>query len=497
MSLSGAARLSSGIGGLDDVLRGGFLKGGLYIIQGPPGAGKTTFGNQICFHHTRDLPGAVGSALYVTLLAESHARMLQNVSGLSFFDLSRIPDRLAYLNGLLVLRQEGLRGLLDLLRREIVARGTTMLVLDGIVSVVHLAKTEHDYNEFLHELQSVALATDCTMFMLTSGAGSRISAEYTMVDGIVELDVQLFGWASESILQVTKLRGSDYLHGRHAYQISDDGLTIYPRIESLFARPSREDPGVGARTTCGNDGLDRLLGGGLPEASTTVVLGPSGIGKTTLGLQFLAASVAKAPGLLFGFYETPARITAKCRQVCPSLGPLLASGGVRMVWHPPTDGLLDAYGAQILSLVRTHGTRRLFIDGLGALQAASSDPRRMGHFLTALMNELRVLGVTTLFTLEVADIIGPNMRAPIGDLSNLAENLVLLRYVELRSSLHRLMSVLKVRDSDFDPSLTEFTTSAQGLMLQADPLSAERIMRRVSSATGGAPEAEAAPRLDP
>jgi circadian clock protein KaiC len=119
----------------------------------------------------------------------------------------------------------------------------------------------------------------------------------------------------------------------------------------------------------------------------------------------------------------------------------------------------------------------LFIDGLGAFQqAAGSEPGRIGNFLTVLMNEMRVLGVTTLYTLEVPDLMGPTIRTPIGDLSSLAENLLMLRFVERRSRLYRLVSILKVRDSQFDPSLHEYVTSNQGLAIDVTSDSAERIM---------------------
>jgi circadian clock protein KaiC len=99
----------------------------------------------------------------------------------------------------------------------------------------------------------------------------------------------------------------------------------------------------------------------------------------------------------------------------------------------------------------------------------------MGHFLNALTNELRVRGVTTVYTLEVTDIIGPTIRAPISDLSSLAENMILLRFVQLRSRLYRLISILKVRDSAFDQSLYEFVTTDRGLVIESSFESAEAI----------------------
>jgi len=264
---------------------------------------------------------------------------------------------------------------------------------------------------------------------------------------------------------VVKLRGTSYLRGRHAFRITDDGLVVYPRIEALLARPTRPDQG-GIRTiSSGVDRLDAMLGSGLPMASTTMVMGSSGTGKTTLGLQFLSCCREDEPGLMLGFYETPARIGAKVDELCRPLRGLLDRGTVEVLWQPPTDGLLDAYGDLLLEAVRRRGVRRLFIDGLGAFQRAAAEPLRMGQYLTALMNELRVLEVTTVYTLEVPDIIGPYIRAPIGDLSILADNLILMRYIERQARLHRLISVLKVRNSDFDPWLHEYITSSRGLRI--------------------------------
>ena len=230
-SISGFDRLPSGIAGLDTILNGGFLKGGLYIVQGPPGAGKTTFGNQICFNH---IAGGA-KALYLTLLAEYHARMMQHLGSMSFFDMTKIPDQLSYLNGLRVLRDEGLKGLLTLLRREITTRGISLLVLDGIVTARRTLEDDQAFSEFVHELQAIAIATDCTMFMLTSAQGIKTTPEHTMVDGIIELSDRTMGWASESVMKVIKFRGSGVLRGLHTFKITGDGSTDRGAAGPAFA----------------------------------------------------------------------------------------------------------------------------------------------------------------------------------------------------------------------------------------------------------------------
>ena len=123
--------------------------------------------------------------------------------------------------------------------------------------------------------------------------------------------------------------------------------------------------------------------------------------------------------------------------------------------------------------------KRLFIDGLNAFQSASVEPVRLRQYLTALVNELRVLGVTTVFTLVVPDLSAPFIRGPTdGEILNLADNLILLRYVEVRSRLHRLISLFKVRDSAFDSAAHQYVTSGEGLRIEDTSDSAETILAR-------------------
>lgn len=455
-------RVPTGVPGLDTILGGGFLQGGVYIIQGTPGTGKTTLANQIVFNHA----AYGGQALYTTLLTEYHDRLMQHLGGMSFFDAARIPDQVSYLNGFGPLRRDGYQALRDLLRREVMKHKATILILDGFATAQHKEVEEQDLNEFIHELQGIAIATDCTMFLLSTALGTQEMPEYPIVDGIVELSDQLLGWSSESTLQVLKLRGTSYLRGRHAFRITGNGLLVYPRIEALLARPSRQEPDARGTVPSGIGRLDTMLGGGLSAASTTMVMGPSGVGKTTLGLQFLSQCSNGEPGLLFGFYETPARLRVKVDRVCQPLGALLDSGLVEALWQPPTDGLLDAYGERLLENVRRRGVQRLVIDGLGAFQSAAADPVRLNQYLAALMNELRALGVTTVYTFTVPDMTGPYIREPVRDLTVPSDNLILMRYVEMGSRLHRLISVLKVSNSDFDPSLYEYVTTGQGLRIE-------------------------------
>ena len=467
-------RIATGVPGLDTVLRGGFLRGGIFIVQGSPGAGKTILGNQICFHHA----AKGGRALYVTFLAENHARMLLHIGQLGFFEEAIIPDHLYYISAFRVLEQEGLAAVLNLLRREVQARAASLLVLDGLSVIEETAGSGHEFKKFIHELQAQAAIADCAMLLLTGV--SQISAEHTLVDGVIELQTKLYGRHAERVLQVHKLRGSGYLRGEHSFRITDEGIVVYPRTEALLAHPSIPDKVTGPPVSTGVAQLDRIMGGGFPQHSTALLVGPPGVGKTTLGLHFLSECNQDNPGLLFGFYETPAAICDKAKVLGLPLERLIAEGHVDVVWQPTTEGLLDETCDRLVAALERRGVRRLFIDGIQGFERLAPEAERLSHIFSAFSSEFRGRGISTLFTAE-ADLIGPVLGLPFSGLSLrgvscIAEIILVMRYVELRSQLHRMISVVKVRDAEIDCALHRFSISGNGIVIEPDSTAAEEIL---------------------
>jgi circadian clock protein KaiC len=466
-------RVPTGIPGLDTVMRGGFLKAGIYILRGDPGTGKTIFGNQFCFNHV----AAGQRAVYVTLLAETHDRMMQHMQTMSFFERAQIPDGVYYVNGFRILEEDGIKGFINFLRHEIRTNNATLLVLDGLIATAESSGSDRDFKRFIHELQAHIAIEGCTALLLTNGRRDAYHPEHTMVDGLIELHDVLFGTQAERELEVRKLRGTDALRGRHSFRITNGGLVVYPRIEALLARPSAHDQWPDERCATGVNQLDAMLGGGIPRGTTTLVLGASGSGKTSLGLHFLSQSSAQEPGLLFGFYEMPLRLRLKAARIGIKIDDLIEQGYLDILWHPPTEDILDALGNRLLDAVRQRRVKRLVIDGLLGFQEIAADrPHRIGRFLTALANELRVSNVTTFYTAETRNLIGAGIESPTIGLSTIAENLMLLRYVEIRSQLRRLISIVKMRDSDFDSSLREFRITSAGIELAHTFDSAEAIL---------------------
>src|SRR4051794_24865111 len=466
-------RVSSGLPGLDAVLRGGFLKAGIFIIQGSPGAGKTILANQICFHHA-----AHGErVLYVTLLAESHSRMLLHIGQLGFFDATLIPHRIYLVSAFQVLEESGIRGLLELLRREVQSYEASILVVDGLVSVEETAGSAREYKKFIHEMQAQAALADCTIFMLSNS--QPVAVEHTMVDGVIELQSKLYGRRAERHLEVYKMRGTGYLRGQHSFQITDQGIVVYPRTEALLRLPSGQ-PKIGPPIATGVTKLDHMTGGGIPSSCTALLTGPPGIGKTTLGLHFLSQCNGDCPGLHFGFYETPEAISDKANALGLPLKSLMEQGHVEVLWQPTTEGILDEACHRLLEAVKRRRVQRLFIDGLEGFERLTTDRERLGHIFAAFSNELSALGVTTVYTSE-ADLIGsvsglPLSHLPLQGVSCIAESILVMRYVELRAQLHRVLAVLKVRDSVIDPAFHRFTITGTGISIEEEASGAEQIL---------------------
>ncbi|HEN8798192.1 TPA: serine/threonine protein kinase [Pseudomonas putida] len=455
-------RLVTGIEGLDALLKGGLVAGSSYIIQGPPGAGKTILANQLACGHVR----SGGRVLVATLLSESHERLFQYLATLDFFDPALVGDQIQFVSAFDTLEQEGLDAVVRLLRQEIARQQASLLIVDGVLNARVRAETALDTKKFVSELQGHAAFAGCTLLLLTSARLDEGSPEHTMVDGVIELGEQLVGSRAVRHVQLRKTRGSAALSGRHECLIDEAGMHVFPRLESLFSHPSQMGNANLGRVTSGVADLDEMLDGGLATGSVSLLIGPSGIGKTSLGLAFLGASSVQAPGLHFGFYETPERLRSKAASLGYDFTAMEQGGSLQLFWQPTTEGLLDQVGARLLKQVEAHGSKRVLIDSLGAFSRLAIDPTRLNAFFRALAGELRARDVSVMLTWEMRDIFGSEISAPAPDLSSIVDNLVLMRFVELDSQLRRMLSILKVRDSHHDPALHELLIGPQGINLR-------------------------------
>jgi circadian clock protein KaiC len=463
-------RLPTGIEQLDIVLEGGLLKGSSYIAAGAPGAGKTILGNQICFNHI----AAGGRAVYLTLLTESHGRMLAHLGTMSFFDPDAVAKTMHYVSGYDLLRKEHLKGLLTLVRKEIKRHRATLLVIDGLVRVGAFAGTVVEFKQFIHEMNVLLAFTGCTALLLTdSTAGDFGYPARTMVDGLIELSDMMDGVRAVRELTVSKFRGSGYLRGAHFFEIDEGGIHLYARLEARLAQPSRVPAPISSRLEFGIAGLDRMMGGGTPEGTTTMVLGSSGTGRTILGLHFLAAGFEKRePGLYFGFYESPPRLLQKGDQLGLQLTKNAGKGLFEIVWQPAGELIMDALAERLLETVVRRKIKRVVIDGLVGFEESTVRTERLSQFFKALTNELRGLGVTTVVTEELRELLAMDIKAPLSASAGVVENIIVLRRLEIAFELKRAIAVLKTRETAHDDKVRELSITDRGLEVR-EPFAAQ------------------------
>lgn len=455
-------RLESGIEGLDTLLKGGLIAGASYIIQGRPGSGKTILANQIGFNHIkRD-----GRVLFATLLAEPHDRLFQFLSTLSFYDEAEVNQRIQFVSAFDTLENDGLDAVVKLLRREISRQKSSLLILDGLLNARSKADSPLDTKQFISELQGHAAFAGCTVLFLTSSQLDDGSPEHTMVDGVIEMGEETISQKTVRRIRLRKTRGSGAIAGAHEFEITENGITVYPRIESILTGPALVDTGDFSLISSGIPTLDAQIGGGLMSSSVTLMMGPSGAGKTSVGTQFLAAATPEAPALYFGFHESPSRLRMKAQALGLDFAGLEQSGALHLSWNSASAGLIDRLAYDLLYVVKEKGIKRVFIDSLLAMARVAVDQSRVLEIFTAVLGELRSRDVTVMATWEIQHLFNerPIISAP--ELSGVMDNLLFIQFGYKEVELQRQLSILKIRDSAYDPALLEVVMGNAGIELK-------------------------------
>ncbi len=460
-------RMPTGVPGLDDVLGGGLPAGRSCLIAGFPGTGKTTLGNQMAFSHA----ASGGSVIYATIHAETHDVMLANLRDFISYDSSIPGDRIRYLNLLSTLNSDGLDGVLTTLRREAQAVSATLLLIDSSIVGDELAPSSIDLRRFAQLIEVQSALLDCTsVLLLNSERPEQLQPLAAHANGVIMLSNALLDSRHVRLLEVTKLRGAEHLDGVHEFSITRRGVTVHPRLESLVGRKRPPERPVEKLET-GVRGLDAMLGGGLVARSSTLVIGTPGAGKTLLGLSFVAAGAAQGQrGLIVGFHETEDELMSTGNGIGLGLEAHISSQQVQVQWNPPLDVSADAWAWRLLARVEADRPQRVFIDAVTDVQRFFSSPRRLSAFLVALTNELRAQGTTVIFAAEIDAYVDDRLIVPVPAASATMDNAILLRHIELRSELRRLVCVLKARQAATEYGIRELVIGEDGISV-SEPFS--------------------------
>jgi circadian clock protein KaiC len=284
--------------------------------------------------------------------------------------------------------------------------------------------------------------------------------EFAIADGIIELARSELGSHDERYLRVFKLRGSAYRQGSHAFDITPHGLKVYPRLVSPPAAASYQRSSN--RIPSGVPGVDRMLAGGIPEGSATLIAGPTGSGKTTMAVQFIIEGLRRGERcLLINFQENPTQLAHQVEQISGLLD-AEARGRLELLYYSAVELSIDRIVVSIFEALNQSPIRRVVIDSIGDLGTAAGDPQRMHDYLYALVQHFAVKGVSSVLTLETDPPILVNDVAQ-GRLSHMTDNIVFLDIRTRNDVVGRTIRIAKARGVAHDLQPRDAQIDTRGL----------------------------------
>jgi circadian clock protein KaiC len=453
-------RTRSGNAQLDAILGGGLPPDAVNLVVGPPGTGKTMLVQQFVFSNaTAERP-----ALYFSTVSEPLDKLVRYGQMLSFFDSRRVGSEVYYedLGG--VMDRRGLGAVLESIEDAVRRYRPGIVVIDSFRALRSYAG-EEEFRTFLHALAGRASAYPASHFWIGEYTADDITLapEFAVADAIISMSGRKDGTRSARELEVLKLRGSDFLSGRHAYRLTSDGVQVFPRL----ADPVGLDlyPVTAERQSTGIAALDTALGDGYLAGTSILVAGPTGAGKTLMGLHFIFNGLAEGiPGLYASLQEDDQQL----ERVASGFGWSTDDPGVTLTHSSPVDIYLDEWVYELLARAEQVGAKRIVVDSIDDLSFAVPDPVRFRECLYSLSRRCARRGISLMLTLEVPDLFAVDTIGRM-NVSHLCDNVVLLQYVRAEERLKRAMTVLKARATRLDPQTREYQITDQGIVV-GDPV---------------------------
>ncbi|MGE3176795.1 MAG: ATPase domain-containing protein [Vicinamibacterales bacterium] len=449
------ARASTGIAGLDELMHGGFPRRRMHLIEGAPGTGKTTLALQFLLAAR----GRGERTLYVTLsetieeltaVAESHGWSLE---GIETHQLATAPTGVAQEYTLYHPAEVELGDLTKAVLERADRLQPACVVLDSLSELRLLARDALRYRRQVLGLKEFFAARGATVLILDDhSVGEEDLQLRSIAHGVVALEHLPFEYGrARRQLRVVKMRGMAVTEGFHDFDIRRGGLTVFPQ---LVVEPDTSPPGP-EPIRSGVGELDALIGGGLSWGTTTLFIGPAGVGKSTVAAQYLCgAANPTTKAAVFLFDERLKTFLARCDALGMKATERVESGHLVLQQIDPGVTSPGEFSHRVRRLVEEEGVRLIGIDTLnGYLNAipTTDAPIVRMHELLSFLNERRV---ATLIALAQHGTIGTVHPAPV-DLSYLADAIVLFRFFEAHGRIRRAISVVKKRTGVHETSIRE------------------------------------------
>jgi circadian clock protein KaiC len=471
-STSDAPRLPSGVPGFDEVLLGGLPRGALILIKGPPGSGKTTMGLQFLLHAVQRgevalLASNAETPKQLHSIIESHGWRFE---GLHIAELAEPNGAEEHADADYTLFPEAeveIGETLQHLFSEVERLKPTLLVLDTISSLRVLSPTPAFHRRQLKRIRDFTAARSCTTVMLDEAAlTEKDLRSETFSDGVIELELLQSNYgADRRRLRVRKLRGCTFLSGAHDFTIAKGGLVVYPRLVASSYQPEPASDSVNT----GIDEIFALTGGGLPRGSSTLLIGPAGIGKSSIATLYLMAAAKHGENsCVILFDESVETHLTRSQGLGLELRAARDAGLVHMFHLDPAELSVGQITDLLIKQVEKEGAKLVVIDTLnGYLQSAIEEQAVLLH-LRELISYLGRRRIVTLLTLTQHGLLGAEMSSPI-DLSFLSDNIILLRYFEIDGAIRKALSVVKKRTGMHETTIRELVLSP-GSISVSEPL---------------------------
>ncbi|MFN3209374.1 MAG: ATPase domain-containing protein [Roseovarius sp.] len=480
-------RVSTGVDGLDSVLRGGLTRNRLYLVEGTPGAGKTTLGLQFLIAG----PAAGVKGLYITLsetqaeleaVAQSHGWSLD---GLEIFEMADETDfgaehEQSLLHSSDVELGETVKGIIERIEKI----DPRLVILDSLSELRLLSQSPLRYRRQIMALKHFFAKRNCTVLMLDDRTADPGDLQlHSLAHGVICLEQMASEFGAERRrLRIVKMRGLKYHGGYHDFTIETGGLHVYPRLVAAdHAGSFPTDP-----VSTGLPGLDSLLGEGLVPGTNALLTGPSGVGKTTTAIRCMLSALQRGEkAAYFLFDERLSTLMQRCRALDMALEPYVENGQLYIRQIDPAELTPGQFASAVKDSVEDHGATLVGIDSLNAyLHAMPSDTYLMLQ-MHELLSYLAQCGIVSLLVVGQHGITG-DLRTDV-DISYLADTVMLLRYFESKGQLRKSIAVIKTRTSDHEKAIREFRIDKDGLSL-GEPIST------FSDILSGRPILDAQPR---
>lgn len=450
------ASRSTGVPGLDDVLVGGLTENRLFLVEGSPGSGKTTLALQFL----REGVARGETVLYIALsesLDELHASAASHgwdLAGITLFELPlrqslESENRYTMFHPAEVELAETTKAVLVEADRVKPSR----LVFDSLSELRLLAENALRYRRQILALKQHFTQQAMTVILVDDRSGEdRDTDLHSLVHGVITLERKESDYgALRRRLSVSKLRGRAFREGYHDFAIRRGGLEVFPRLVAAEHRESYAADDISS----GLPAVDALLGGGLTRGTSTLFLGPSGTGKSSLAAQFAAHNARKGhPVTTFLFEESMATYLMRARGLGAELEPLIKAGSLVVRQIDPAELSPGEFAGLVRAEVEIRGSEMIVIDSLtGYLNAMPSENFLKLH-LHELLTYLGQHGVSTILTLTQHGIVIGTEQSPI-DASYLADTVILLRYFEAFGEVRQALSVIKKRTGVHERTIRE------------------------------------------